>query len=221
MNMYASTKQAGLDQPLTGVHIGRSAAVAKRLLDIIVSAPLLILVSPLLFLLALLVKVQDRGPVIYRRRVVGLRGTFDAFKLRTMRVDADEILVRDPILRREFAINFKLKSDPRVTRLGSILRRTSLDELPQLWNVLRGEMSLVGPRMISPPELEKYGESGWIFRCVKPGLTGYWQIQARREVSYDGRVEMDMFYVSHWSLLLDMKILLKTPLRVLRGSGVS
>jgi lipopolysaccharide/colanic/teichoic acid biosynthesis glycosyltransferase len=170
--------------------------------------------------LALLIRFHDGGPTIYRRRVVGLHGNFDAFKLRTMRVDADEILTRDPVLRREFEVNFKLKGDPRTTRLGAVLRRTSVDELPQLWNVLRGEMSLVGPRMISPPELEKYRENGWIFRSVKPGLTGYWQIRPRQEVPYDTRVQMDLFYVKNWSMLLDLKILLKTPPRIIRGSGV-
>jgi lipopolysaccharide/colanic/teichoic acid biosynthesis glycosyltransferase len=134
-------------------------------------------------------------------------------------VDADEILRRDPALRREFEVNFKLKDDPRVTAVGTFMRRTSLDELPQLWNVLTGEMSLVGPRMITPAELKKFGEAGWIFRCVKPGLTGYWQIQGRQEISYENRVAMDLFYVQNWTLALDLKILVKTPLRVLRGAG--
>ena len=94
-----------------------------------------------------------------------------------------------------------------------------MDELPQLWNVLRGQMSLVGPRMITRAELEKYGSAGWIFCLVKPGLTGYWQIKGRQEVAYDKRVEMDLFYVKNWSLLLDFKILVKTPIRVVRGAG--
>jgi lipopolysaccharide/colanic/teichoic acid biosynthesis glycosyltransferase len=169
--------------------------------------------------LGALVKFQDGGPILYRRRVVGPKGEFDAFKLRSMRVDADEILERNSSLREEFKVNFKLKDDPRITPVGAILRKASLDELPQLWNVLRGEMSLVGPRMITPAELEKYGAAGWIFGCVKPGLTGYWQIQGRQEVSYDRRVEMDLFYVNNWSLARDCKILMKTPIRVVRGSG--
>jgi lipopolysaccharide/colanic/teichoic acid biosynthesis glycosyltransferase len=218
--VHASAKPTGLDQPLRCVPISGAGAVAKRALDIAVSAALLIVVSPILLVLALLIRFHDGRPIIYRRRVVGLRENFDAFKLRTMRVDADEFLTRDPVLRREFEINFKLDGDPRATRLGGILRRTSVDELPQLWNVLRGEMSLVGPRMISPAELEKYAENSWIFRSVKPGLTGYWQIQARQAVSYDTRVQMDLFYVKNWSMLLDLKILLKTPPRIIRGSGV-
>ncbi len=191
----------------------------KRALDVVASASLLVLLSPLIAILGVLVKFQDGGPVFYRRRVVGSKGDFDAFKLRSMRVDADEILERNSSLREEFEVNFKLKDDPRITPVGAILRKASLDELPQLWNVLRGEMSLVGPRMITPVELEKYGAARWIFRFVKPGLTGYWQIQGRQEVSYDKRVEMDLFYVNHWSLWLDFKILMKTPIRVVRGSG--
>jgi len=112
-----------------------------------------------------------------------------------------------------------LQDDPRVTPFGRFLRRTSLDELPQLWNVLKGEMSLVGPRMITPPELNKYGEAAWIFNCMKPGLTGYWQVHGRQGVSYERRIEMDVFYVENWSPALDVAILLKTPLRVLRGAG--
>jgi len=180
---------------------------------------LLILLLPLLAALALVIKCHDGGPVFFRRRVVGPKGPFDAFKLRSMRVDADQILLRDPELRQEFEVNFKLKDDPRVTAVGAILRKASLDELPQLWNVLKGEMSLVGPRMITSAELEKYGEAEWIFHCMKPGLTGYWQIQGRQQVSYGRRVEMDLFYVQHWSLLLDLKILMKTPMRVFRGEG--
>jgi exopolysaccharide production protein ExoY len=193
--------------------------IFKRALDLIVSVVLLILFSPLLAILAVLIKCKDGGPVLFRRRVVGPRGAFDAFKLRSMRVDADEVLRRNPALRQEFEVNFKLKDDPRVTAVGAILRKASLDELPQLWNVLKGEMSLVGPRMITPAELAKYGEGEWIFRCVKPGLTGYWQVQGRQQVSYDRRIEMDLFYVQHWSFLLDLKIIAKTPARVFRGEG--
>jgi len=193
--------------------------LAKRALDLSLAMFLLALLAPLLLMLALLVKLQDGGPALYRRRVVGPKGRFDAFKLRTMRVDADELLARDPVLCRQFEINFKLKDDPRVTPLGVILRRLSLDELPQLWNVLLGEMSLVGPRMITAAELERYGEAAWIFRSVKPGLTGYWQIEGRQDVSYARRVELDLYYVESWSLALDFKILLKTPWRALRGSG--
>jgi lipopolysaccharide/colanic/teichoic acid biosynthesis glycosyltransferase len=197
----------------------RRTRFLKRSLDILGSIVLLLVFSPVIALLALLIKFQDGGHVIHRRRVIGPKGGFNAFKLRSMRMDADELLRNDPQLRKHFELNFKLKDDPRVTPIGSVIRKLSLDELPQLFNVLKGEMSLVGPRMITPPELEKYGGAGWIFNIVKPGLTGYWQIQGRQDVSYAERVEMDLFYVKNRSILFDLKILIKTPMRVLRGAG--
>jgi lipopolysaccharide/colanic/teichoic acid biosynthesis glycosyltransferase len=210
---------AQLDSAIQTIAIAHGGRLVKRGLDVLLSGMLLALLTPLLAILALIIKLQDGGPVFYRRRVVGAEGDFDAFKLRTMRVNADDILKKDSSLRRQFEVNFKLKNDPRVTPLGAILRKLSLDELPQLWNVLKGEMSLVGPRMIHRSELEKYGTAGWIFRQVKPGITGYWQVEGRQQVSYQQRVEMDLFYVKNWSLRLDLRILAKTPLRVLRGSG--
>jgi lipopolysaccharide/colanic/teichoic acid biosynthesis glycosyltransferase len=199
-------------QPVGGV-----SKFCKRAIDLAGATFLSVFTLPLLLLCAVLIALEDGPPVIHRRRVVGLHGTFDAFKLRSMRADADEILGRDARLRQEFSVNFKLKDDPRVTRMGAMLRRFSLDELPQLWNVLRGEMSLVGPRMISPAELEKFGGAGWIFECVKPGLTGHWQVQGRTEAGYAERVRMELWYAENRSLALDLMILLKTPLRLLRG----
>jgi lipopolysaccharide/colanic/teichoic acid biosynthesis glycosyltransferase len=191
----------------------------KRAIDVVGAIVLLALLVPLVTLCALLIKLYDRGPIIYRRRVVGPKGEFDAFKLRTMCTSADAILEKDPELSRQFAINSKLRNDPRRTPVGAILRKTSLDECPQLWNVLRGEMSLVGPRMITAEELKRYGNASWIFRTTKPGLTGFWQVQGRQEISFDRRVQMDLFYVTNWSLALDCRIMLKTPFVVFRGSG--
>src|SRR5215471_27579 len=213
----ASPKQ--LASPPQCVAIAGMLGALKRVFDFGVSAALLILLLPLIAVLAILIKCHDGGPIFHRRRVLGPKGEFNAFKLRSVRVDADEVLKNDPSLRREFEVNFKLKSDPRVTPLGRMLRKASLDDLPQRWNVLIGQMSLVGPRMISSAELQKFGDAGWIFRCFKPGITGYWQVQGRQDVSYAQRIEMDLFYVSHWSLLLDFRILIKTPIRVLRGAG--
>lgn len=192
----------------------------KRAIDLVGSSLLLVVSAPLILILALWIKLHDRGHAFFRRRVIGQRGEFDAFKLRTMRVDADDVLRRDPVLCRRFEVNFKLKDDPRVTAVGAKLRRTKLDELPQLWNIIKGEMSLVGPRMITPVELKKYGDASWIFSEIKPGLTGYWQISSDHQISYDRRIEMDLFYTENWSLWFDLKILIKTPARVLRGSGV-
>jgi lipopolysaccharide/colanic/teichoic acid biosynthesis glycosyltransferase len=189
-------------------------------MDLVGASLLLLLSVPLIVILALRIKLNDGGPAFFLRRVVGPGGEFDAFKLRTMRVDADEMLRRDVVLRRRFEVNFKLKDDPRITSVGAKLRRTGLDELPQLWNVLKGEMSLVGPRMITPMELKKYGDASWIFSEIKPGLTGYWQTGGDQQAGYARRIEMDLFYVENWSLWFDLKILIKTPARVLRGSGV-
>lgn len=211
--------QSGVKNVTPAVSLSRWQTAVKRGLDLIIATVVLLVFSPLLVVIALLIKMQDGGPIIHRRRVVGPKGEFSAFKLRSMRVDADQILQRDPKLRAEFEQNFKLKSDPRVTLVGRVIRRLSLDELPQLINVLKDEMSLVGPRMVTPEELEKFGEARWIFRCVKPGITGYWQVYGRQQVSYIKRVEMELFYVEHRSLLLDLKILMKTPLIAARGSG--
>ena len=193
--------------------------VLKRLIDIVGSVLLLTLFAPLIAVCALLIKWQDGGAAFYRRRVVGLNGEFDAFKLRTMCPDADAILQQSPNLRREFELNSKVRNDPRITALGAWLRKLSLDECPQFWNVLRGEMSLVGPRMITLAELKRYGEAGWIFHATKPGLTGFWQVQGRQEIPFEQRVQMDLYYVQNWSLGLDCKILLRTPLVVVRGVG--
>lgn len=193
--------------------------IVKRCVDVVGGSVLFFLLAPAIAFCALLIKLQDGGPVFYRRRVVGPKGEFDAFKLRTMCQCADAILECDSNLKREFAANSKIKNDPRITRVGAVLRKFSLDELPQLWNVIRGEMSLVGPRMITPEELKRYGDAGWIFRASKPGLTGFWQVQGRQEVPFEQRIQMDLFYVQNWSLSLDCKILLRTPLVVIRGVG--
>jgi lipopolysaccharide/colanic/teichoic acid biosynthesis glycosyltransferase len=192
---------------------------AKWAIDLCGSLALIVLLSPVFVCVALLIVSFDGRPILFRRRCVGSHGEFDAFKFRTMRRDADHMLSRDENLRRAFHENFKLKSDPRVTRLGAVLRKFSLDELPQLFNVLRGDMSLVGPRMITAPELEKYGEYRDLLLTVHPGITGYWQVHGRQEVSYEERVRMDVAYVRSWSLGADLKLLWLTPGRVIRGRG--
>jgi lipopolysaccharide/colanic/teichoic acid biosynthesis glycosyltransferase len=191
----------------------------KRVVDVAGSMILIVVLSPAFLLTGLLVLLFDGTPMIYRRRVVGPGGEFDAFKFRTMHRDADRQLERDESLRQAFHENFKLRCDPRVTRLGAVLRKFSLDELPQLFNVLMGQMTLVGPRMITAPELEKYGDHQYELRKVKPGLTGYWQVYGRQEVSYAERVEMDLKYIRNRSLWMDFKLLGLTPMRVIRGRG--
>jgi lipopolysaccharide/colanic/teichoic acid biosynthesis glycosyltransferase len=199
--------------------IGTANQIIKRVLDVTMASILLLLCLPVIAVVALLIKCQDGGPILYRRRVVGPGGEFDAFKLRSMFVGADRTLDENLPLRAAFRQNFKLKDDPRITRFGRAIRRLSLDELPQLINVMRGQMSLIGPRMITSEELEKFGEARWIFRKMKPGLTGYWQVYGRQDVSYARRVEMELYYAENWSLRLDLKILMRTPLAVLRGAG--
>jgi lipopolysaccharide/colanic/teichoic acid biosynthesis glycosyltransferase len=180
---------------------------------------LLCALSPLLLVVMLLIWITAGFPIFYLRRVVGTDGEFDAYKFRTMCRDADAILQANPELREAFAQNFKLRSDPRVTPIGQWLRKFSLDELPQLVNVLKGQMSLVGPRMITAQELSKYGQYQDLLMTIKPGLTGYWQTRGRQDVSYDERVNMDVHYITHWTLGLDLRILFETPWKVIKGKG--
>jgi lipopolysaccharide/colanic/teichoic acid biosynthesis glycosyltransferase len=191
----------------------------KDCIDYIGAGILIVLLMPLLVFLGLIVLIDDGWPIIYRRRVLGKDGEFDAFKFRSMRRDADAILTTDEALRSEFEQNFKLRKDPRLTRAGALLRKFSFDELPQLFNVARGQMSLVGPRMISPPEIEKYGPHRELLLSVKPGITGYWQVWGRQEVSYSERVNMDVYYIENWSLGMDIDILLRTPVKVIKREG--
>ncbi len=194
--------------------------VLKLTLDFCLTVPGLLLISPLMVALALLVRLDSPGPILHRRRVMGLNGMqFDAFKFRTMHLNGDEILNRHPELRAELQRNHKLKDDPRITRIGKFLRRYSLDELPQLFNVLRAEMSLVGPRMISPAELAQYSQWGINLLTVRPGLTGLWQVSGRSDVGYDERVRLDMYYIRNWTIWLDLQILFQTLPAVLKGRG--
>jgi exopolysaccharide production protein ExoY len=179
-----------------------------------------IVLSPVFIVIALVITTTTGRPVIHRRRVVGRGGIeFDAFKFRTMVCGAERVLEQDDRLRELFARNWKLCADPRVTPVGRVLRKYSLDELPQLLNVLRGEMALVGPRMISPPELARYGEFQSKLTSVRPGLTGLWQVSGRQTVSYARRIELDMHYIDNCSPLVDVSILLRTLPVVMRAEG--
>jgi len=200
---------------LTGMDEG-----LKLLLDYCITIPSLILLSPILLLVALIVRLDSPGPVIHRRRVMGMNGkTFDAFKFRSMRVDGDQILEAHPELKAELALNQKIKNDPRITRFGRFIRKSSIDELPQLFNVLRREMSFVGPRMISPEEVVKYSQWDINLLTVRPGITGLWQVSGRSDVSYEERVQMDMYYIRNWTIWLDFQIIINTIPAVLKGRG--
>lgn len=194
--------------------------VLKTLVDYGLSIFALLVVIPLSVIFGILIKIDSKGPVFHRRRVMGMNGrSFDAFKFRTMVINGDEILEAHPELKEELAREHKLKVDPRITRVGRLLRKTSLDELPQVFNVLRGEMSLVGPRMISPEEMEKYQQLGMNLLTVKPGITGLWQVSGRSDVSYEQRVRIDMSYIRNWSIWLDVQIILRTIPAILSHRG--
>jgi|HigsolmetaAR201D_1030396.scaffolds.fasta_scaffold00842_7 Sugar transferases involved in lipopolysaccharide synthesis len=198
-------------------------AAGKRAFDIVGAVALLLVFSPLMLVISLLLWMEG-GSVIYRHRRVGRNGRmFDCLKFRTMVPNADqvlrELLEKRPELRAEWIRDHKLRDDPRVTAVGRFLRRTSLDELPQLWNVLRGEMSLVGPRPVVREELMRYGRNAAFYLSVKPGLTGLWQVTGRNDVSYRRRVVLDVYYIRKQNLLLDCYILFKTPSVVFGGGG--
>lgn len=192
----------------------------KFLLDFSLAIPATIILLPLMFFIAVIIKLDSPGPVIHRRRVVGVRGKpFDAYKFRTMYINGDEILEAYPELRRELDRNRKLKNDPRITRVGRWLRRYSLDELPQLFNVLKGQMSLVGPRMICEDEIKNYDQWGLNLLTVKPGITGLWQVSGRSDVSYQERVRLDMHYIRNWNIWLDLQLIWRTIPAVLKARG--
>lgn len=192
--------------------VGRAS---KRAVDIAIATTALVLLSPLMLIVALIVKLSDRGPAFYSHTRVGYEGAaFGCLKFRTMRIDASaqlaELLRTNPSARAEWETTRKLKSDPRITVVGEILRKSSMDELPQLINILRGEMSIVGPRPVTAEELARYGDHVTSYMAARPGLTGQWQISGRNDVSYEYRVALDVQYVRDWSLARDFIIIAKT-----------
>lgn len=195
-------------------------AVLKRGLDLLGSALALLVAGLPMVAIALLVRFSSPGPILFRRRVMGQGGkAFDALKFRTMHCDGEAILACRPELQEELRRNGKLKNDPRVTSLGRVLRRFSLDELPQFFNILLGQMSLVGPRMITVEEWPRYGKWQHNLLTVRPGLTGLWQISGRSDVPYEERVRLDMHYIRNYTIWLDLQILFQTIPVVLRGKG--
>ena len=194
--------------------------ILKFLLDYTIAILALIVLLPFLVFIAFWVKISSPGPIVHRRLVMGLNGKqFFALKFRTMVTNGNEILDQHPELKEELARNHKLKNDPRITRVGAFLRKFSLDELPQLFNVLKRDMSIVGPRMISPEEVSMYKQFDMNLLTVLPGITGLWQVSGRSDISYDERVRLDMYYVRNWSLWLDLQLLFQTIPAVLKGRG--
>ncbi|WP_321963057.1 sugar transferase [Paraburkholderia sp. J7] len=204
-------------------HIQAASSRLKRTFDLVVASLLLVILSPVFLLIALLI-VRDGGPAIFGHLRVGREGKlFRCLKFRSMVPDADivlqTLLARDPVARAEWEREHKLKNDVRITAVGQFLRRTSLDELPQLLNVLRGEMSLVGPRPIVTDELARYGQDATYYLAVKPGMTGLWQVSGRNDTDYPTRVSLDVTYIRNWTFLVDLRILLKTVDVVVNGRG--
>lgn len=211
-------------EQLTHLKISKKTSkILKRSFDITVALTILIALSPLMLFIFLRIKV-DGGAALYGHERVGRNGQyFKCLKFRSMAVNSQEllehILSTDLDAKKEWNESFKLKNDPRITSIGSFLRKTSLDELPQLFNILRGEMSLVGPRPVTAPELERYKDDVSFYFLVKPGLTGLWQVSGRSDTDYETRVLLDKTYIQNWSILQDFIIILKTVKAVLLREG--
>jgi exopolysaccharide production protein ExoY len=215
-------RRPGRAAPLkTAAPVGTSP---KRVVDIILALCGIVALAPLLLICYFLTITMSTGPALFRHRRVGFGGKhFDCFKFRTMRTDASErlqeLLKSDPAAAAEWANSRKLKRDPRVTGFGAILRKSSLDELPQLFNVLRGDMSIVGPRPVTDEELERYTTCLGAYLACRPGITGLWQVSGRSTTTYEKRVACDAFYAQNWSMALDVKILIVTLPALLDSDG--
>ena len=206
-------------------HLTRqSSLIVKRLIDLTLIVCALPLLVPLLLFISIGVKASSKGPIFYGHKRVGKNGMeIKCWKFRSMFIDSqkmlEEILKNDPVMRREWEAQRKFQNDPRVTKFGKFLRKTSLDELPQIFNILLGSMSFVGPRPVTQEELEKYGENADYILSVTPGLSGMWQISGRSDPGYEERINLDTYYIQNWSVWFDLWIIIKTVWVVLRGKG--
>ena len=222
----------GLFDVFSGFRHGQSnwskprLSLGKRVMDIVLSISMLIALLPLYTMIAILIKMHDGGTVFFKQRRIGVDGQeFYCYKFRTMVANAEDrlaaVLANDPVAAEEWRQFKKLKNDPRVTSLGRFIRKTSLDELPQLINILRGEMSVIGPRTITRAEAPDYGSPAdfSVYCSVRPGVLGLWQISGRSDTGFDRRVKLDVKYVREWSLMADIAILFKSVPAVLFGKG--
>ena len=196
----------------------------KRFLDIVFSFLLIIFLIPLFLIIGVIIKINSKGPVLYSQKRIGKNNiTFSCYKFRTMHPEANyllkEILIKNPNFKNEFEETRKIINDPRITKIGKFLRFSSLDELPQIVNVLRGDMSFIGPRPIVKSEIKKYGNDFKKVFSIKPGISGLWQVSGRNKLSYNKRVELDIFYSENISFRLDIKIFIKTILVILFPYG--
>lgn len=203
--------------------VGIYSKYIKRGIDIFLSFIGLILLSPIFGFIAIAIKLDSKGAVFYKHKRIGKDGKIIyLYKFRSMYTDSKErleMLLKNPDIRKEWEENFKLENDPRITKVGSLLRKTSLDELPQLLNILKGEMSIIGPRPVIDEELEKYGQNRSKFLSITPGLTGWWACNGRSSITYEDRVKLELYYVEHQSFLLDIKCFFKTLTTVLNRQG--
>lgn len=193
----------------------------KRILDCILATIALIILSPIYLIIAIAVKIDSKGPVFFKHTRIGKNGKIiKIYKYRTMVANAEELIKKfTPEQMKEYKENFKLENDPRITKVGKFLRKTSLDELPQLLNIIQGDLALIGPRPVVKKELEKYGENAGKFLSVTPGLTGNWAASGRSNTTYEERMKMELWYVDHISFITDVKIFFKTIIAVIKKEG--
>lgn len=193
----------------------------KRVIDVILASVALILLSPLFAIIAIAIKIDSKGPVFFAHKRIGKNGKIiKLYKFRSMVINAEELIKSfTPEQMREYKENYKLTNDSRITKVGKFLRKTSLDELPQLINIINGDLSIIGPRPVVADELEKYGVNKDKFLSVTPGLTGYWAANGRSNTTYEQRMEMELYYIDNLSLKMDIKVFFKTILSVLKKEG--
>lgn len=193
----------------------------KRVIDVILASVALILLSPLFAIIAIAIKIDSKGPVFFAHKRIGKNGKIiKLYKFRSMVINAEELIKSfTPEQMREYKENYKLTNDPRITKVGKFLRKTSLDELPQLINIINGDLSIIGPRPVVADELEKYGVNKDKFLSVTLGLTGYWAANGRSNTTYEQRMEMELYYIDNLSLKMDIKVFFKTILSVLKKEG--
>jgi len=193
----------------------------KRIMDLILSTIGLIILLPVFLIIAIAIKIESKGPVFFKHTRIGKNGKIiKIYKFRSMVQNAEDLIKNFTNEQmKEYKENYKLANDPRITKVGKILRKTSLDELPQIINIIKGELSIIGPRPVVQEELEKYGDKAAKFLSVTPGLTGYWAANGRSDTTYEKRMEMELFYVDNLSMKLDLKIFFKTIISVLKKEG--
>ena len=193
----------------------------KRVIDVILASVALILLSPLFVIIAIAIKIDSKGPVFFAHKRIGKNGKIiKLYKFRSMVINAEELIKSfTPEQMREYKENYKLTNDPRITKVGKFLRKTSLDELPQLINIINGDLSIIGPRPVVADELEKYGVNKDKFLSVTPGLTGYWAPNGRSNTTYEQRMKMELYYIDNLSLKMDIKVFFKTILSVVKKEG--